>query len=71
MDDSLSGIRHAARGCFNGIKLCASALELPCTYEEQIEFVEDVIRASDQMCGLIDDLSAAIDRAGIPQKTHA
>ena len=70
MSQSLSSIRHSARGCFNGIKLCVSALELPCSHEEQVEFIEDVIRASDKMCGLIDELSAAIDQAGIPQSTQ-
>jgi len=67
MENSLSSIRHAARGCFNGIKLCVSALELPCSHEEQVEFIEDVIRASDKMCGLVDELAEAIDRAGISQ----
>ena len=70
MDNSLSNIRHAARGCFNGIKLCVSALELPCSHEEQVEFIEDVIRASDKMCGLIDELAVAIERAGIPQASQ-
>lgn len=70
MENSLSTIRHAARGCFNGIKLCVSALELDCTHEEQVEFIEDVIRASDTMCGLLDDLSQVIDREGLPQAPH-
>ncbi len=71
MENSLSSIRHAARGCFNGIKLCVSALELDCTYEEQVEFIEDVIRASDTMCRLLDDLSQVIDREGASQAPHA
>ena len=56
MKDSLSGLRHSARGCLNAVKLCVSALELNCTHEEQMEFVDDVIRGSDKMCACIDEL---------------
>ncbi len=58
MKDALSGLRHSARGCLNAVKLCVSALELECTPEEQIEFIDDVIRGSDKMCGYIDELIA-------------
>jgi signal transduction histidine kinase len=61
MKDALSGLRHSARGCLNAVKLCVSALELDCTREEQIEFIEDVIRGSDKMCQFIDDLAAYFD----------
>jgi hypothetical protein len=64
MENSLSSIRHAARGCFNGIKLCVSALELPCTCQEQTEFVDDVIRGADRMNGLMDQLMETIDQPG-------
>jgi len=57
--NSMSNLRHAARGSFNAIKLCVSALVLPCTPDEQLEFLDDVIQASDGLCDLLDDLSAA------------
>lgn len=66
MENSLSSIRHAARGCFNGLKLCVSALELPCTWQEQTEFVDDVIRATDKMNGLMDQLMDTLDQTGNP-----
>lgn len=49
MDDTLPALRHSARGCLNAIKLCVSALELPCTYDEEMEFINDVIRSADKM----------------------
>jgi len=56
MKDALSGLRHSARGCLNAVKLCVSALELDCTPEEQMEFIDDVIRGSDKMCECMDEL---------------
>ena len=61
MKDALSGLRHSARGCLNAVKLCVSALELECTPEEQMEFIDDVIRGSDKMCGYVDELIAYFD----------
>ena len=61
MKDALSGLRHGARGCLNAVKLCISALELECTREEQIEFIDDVIRGSDKMCQYIDELTGYFD----------
>ena len=58
MQESLSGLRHAARGCLNAVKLCISALELECTPEEQIEFLDDVVKTSDKMCAVMDELEA-------------
>lgn len=70
MDQSLSGVRHAARGCLNAIKLCVSALELPGPPEEQIEFLDDVINASDKMCDLVDQLNALFeDPPAAPSET--
>lgn len=67
MQDSLAGLRHAARGCLNAVKLCVSALELDCTPEEQSEFLDDVIRGSDKMCTLIDELGAYFDSHSSPK----
>lgn len=61
MEKSASALRHSARGCFNAIKLCVSALDLPCTCQEQIEFLDDVISSTDKMCILVDDLAVAVD----------
>jgi hypothetical protein len=61
MKDALSGLRHSARGCLNAVKLCVSALELECTPEEQIEFVDDIIRGSDKMDLYMDELIAYFD----------
>ena len=57
MKDSLSGLRHSARlpECREAV---CFALELDCTYEEQIEFIDDVIRGSEKMCHFIDELTA-------------
>lgn len=57
----ISTLRHAARGSFNAIKLCVSALTLPCTRQEQIEFLDDVLQTCDALCGELDELSAAFD----------
>lgn len=61
MENGLPALRHSARGCLNSIKLCVSALELPCTFEEEIEFIEDVIRSSDRMVSLMDELGVFFD----------
>jgi hypothetical protein len=61
MEESLSRLRHAARGCLNAVKLCISALELECTPEEQVEFLDDVLKSSDKMCALMDDLDSFHD----------
>jgi hypothetical protein len=70
MQESLSGLRHSARGCLNAVKLCISALELECTPQEQIEFLEDVVKSSEKICALIDDLSAFYDAQTSPQTSH-
>ncbi len=70
MKDSLSGLRHSARGCLNAVKLCVSALELNCTHEEQMEFVDDVIRSSDKMCACIDELAAYFDSHPTPDSVQ-
>ena len=61
MEKPLTVLRHNARGCLNSIKLCVSALELDCTYEEQMEFIDDVIRSSDKMSGIMGDLDDLLD----------
>lgn len=61
MENGLPSLRHSARGCLNSIKLCVSALDLPCTFEEEIEFIEDVIRSADKMDGLMDEIGAYFD----------
>lgn len=58
MDDGLPALRHSARGCLNSIKLCVSALDLPCTFEEEMEFIDDVIRSSDKLRELMDQIEA-------------
>lgn len=62
--DTLPDLRHSARGYLNAIKLCISALELSCTREEEAEFIEDVIRSSDNMVALMDRLDAYFEKAG-------
>jgi hypothetical protein len=61
MDEGLPALRHSARGCLNSIKLCVSALDLPCTFEEEMEFIDDVIRSSEKMAALMDQIGAAFD----------
>lgn len=63
----ISTLRHAARGSFNAIKLCTSALTLPCTRQEQVEFLDDVLQTCDMLCGELDDLSAAFERGAAGQ----
>jgi hypothetical protein len=55
-ENTLPALRHSARGCLNAIKLCVSALELPCTHEEEMEFIDDVIRSSDKMVNVVERL---------------
>lgn len=64
MDDGLPTLRHSARGCLNSIKLCVSALDLPCTFEEEMEFIEDVIRSADKMGGLMQQIEAVFEAQG-------
>lgn len=64
MDKYLSVLRHDARGCLNAIKLCVSALEFPCTPEEETEFIEDVIRSSDKLDTLMEGIAAYFEAAG-------
>jgi hypothetical protein len=64
MNDGLPGLRHSARGCLNSIKLCVSALDLPCTQEEETEFINDVIRSSDRMVELMDEFAAFFETHG-------
>jgi hypothetical protein len=64
MNDGLPSLRHSARGCLNSIKLCVSALELPCTHEEEMEFIDDVIRSSDKMASLMDEFAAFFETHG-------
>lgn len=63
MNDTLPALRHAVRGCLNSIKLCISALELPCTREEEQEFINDVILSADKMMHLTEQLEAYFDAA--------
>ncbi|HSU66731.1 MAG TPA: hypothetical protein VLJ39_07660 [Tepidisphaeraceae bacterium] len=70
-DDTLRSLRHSARGNLNSIKLCVSALELPCTPEEEMEFITDVISASDKLAHLMDDLDAYFDSAPADQVGRA
>lgn len=65
LNDGLPGLRHSARGCLNSIKLCVSALELPCTHEEEMEFIDDVIRSSDKMVDLMDEFAAYFEKHGV------
>jgi hypothetical protein len=64
MDKSLSTLRHDARGCLNAIKLCISALDLPCTFEENMEFIDDVILSADRLDGLLEKIAAHFDDSG-------
>ena len=64
LNDGLPGLRHSARGCLNSIKLCVSALELPCTHEEEMEFIDDVIRSSDKMVSLMDEFAVYFETHG-------
>jgi hypothetical protein len=58
MDETLPALRHSARGCLNAIKLCVAALEFPCTGQEEMEFIDDVIRASDKLVDVVGELEA-------------
>jgi hypothetical protein len=61
MQESLSTLRHSARGYLNAVKLCVSAMELDCTHEEQLEFVTDVISSSEKMELLMGQIEAYFD----------
>lgn len=63
MDETLPALRHSARGCLNAMKLCVSALELPCTHEEEMEFIDDVIRTSDKLVDVVDRLDVFFSNA--------
>ena len=54
---------HDIRGCMQGLRLCLSALETPMTTDERVEFVQDIISATDRMTSLMDKLDEAVDHA--------
>ena len=57
MTEALPNLRHSARGSFNALKLCATALALTCSPAEQVEFLEDIIQASDKVCEVLEELA--------------
>jgi hypothetical protein len=56
MDDPIRTLRHAARGYLNSIRLCASALELPCDHEEEVTFIDDIIESAQRVIDTLDEL---------------
>src|SRR5438874_280787 len=59
-----AGRDRATRGCFNALKLCASAFEIPLTEEDRVQFLEDIVRASDKLCDLLDQLESQYPQSG-------
>jgi hypothetical protein len=51
-------LRHDLRGTMNGLKLCAAALDSPCTKEETLEFLGDIESLCDKLVELVDKIEA-------------
>ena len=71
MQESLSVMRHAARGYLNAVKLCVSAMELDCTHEEHLEFITDVIASSDKMDGVMAQLAEYFEQHPVADEQSA
>jgi hypothetical protein len=54
----LRQLRHDLRGRANTLFLCTSALPLAQTTDERLEFVGEIIRATDSLLSVLDKLEA-------------
>ncbi len=44
----------------NGLKLCAAALDSPCTKEESLEFLSDIESLCDKIVELINEIEKVV-----------
>ena len=51
-------LRHDLRGRMNAMRLCTAALEVDCTHEESMEFIDDIIRLTDDIVDLVGKIEA-------------
>jgi hypothetical protein len=49
------------------MRLCVSALELDCTFEEQIEFVQDIIVSADKLGELVQKVENVFEAGAAAQ----
>jgi nitrogen-specific signal transduction histidine kinase len=55
--DPLRKLRHDIRGRLNALKLCTAVLETDgVDTNETLEFIEDIIKTTDKLTRLIDEL---------------
>jgi hypothetical protein len=54
--DELSRIRHKLRGRVQALNLCATALGLGTTQQEDLQFVDDIQEAATEIGQLMDEL---------------
>jgi hypothetical protein len=57
-------LRHDLRGRMNALRLCTAALEVDCTTEESIEFLDDIMRLTDDVVDLVNKIEALPENAG-------
>lgn len=51
-------LRHDLRGRVNAMRLCTAALEVDCTKQESLEFLDDIIRLTDDVVDLVGKIEA-------------
>ena len=57
-------LRHDLRGRINALRLCTAALEVECSKEESIEFLDDIERLTDDVVDLVNKIEALPEHAG-------
>jgi hypothetical protein len=51
-------LRHDLRGRMNALRLCTAALEVDCTQQESLEFLDDITRLTDDVVDLVNKIEA-------------
>ena len=64
MQRSRSEVRHAIRGTLNALKLCISALEMPMTESDKLEFLSDVEFAAGRLAELLSEFETFPEDSG-------
>ena len=61
MQQSRSELRHAIRGMLNALKLCVTALEMPLTTSEKLQFLSDVEFAAGRLAEFVAELETVAE----------
>jgi hypothetical protein len=58
MDQDVRRIRHELRGCANTMMLCTSALPHSADHAERLQYIDEVLNATQSIVRLLDELEA-------------